>query len=169
MSFERSFDAIVGRYVLMFQPDPTELMRRLAAHLKPGGIIVFHEPYRAGIRSFPRVAAYDNGCELVDEVFLRSGADPLMGIKLHATFVAAGLPAPTMRLEAVIAGGANSLDQVHFELDCVESLLPEIERFGIASAADMEAETLAERVFAEVSSSNGVVVGRSEIGAWCRV
>jgi hypothetical protein len=29
------------------------------------------------------VAAYDHGWELVDETLRRSGADPLMGIKLH--------------------------------------------------------------------------------------
>ena len=38
------FDAIVGRYVLMFQADASRLLRQLARHLRPGGVIVFHEP-----------------------------------------------------------------------------------------------------------------------------
>jgi SAM-dependent methyltransferase len=165
MSFERPFDAVVGRYVLMFQPDPAATLRALARHVRPGGVIVFHEPYRANVHSFPPVAAYDTGCDMVSEAFRRSGADPLMGLKLYPTFLAAGLPPPTMRLESVIGGGANCLDQVHFEMDCVQTLQSEIECFGLAG--DIKADTLADRVFAEVSASNGVVVGRSEIGAWC--
>jgi hypothetical protein len=45
-----------------------------------------------------------------------------MGIKLHGTFVAAGLQAPQVRLESIIGGGAGSSDQVHFEIDLVGSL-----------------------------------------------
>ena len=115
MVFAAPFDAVVGRYVLMYQPDPAATLRKLASHVRPAGIVVFHEPYRDGVRSFPPVAAYDQGWELVDETFRRSGADPLMGIKLHATFVAAGLAPPTMRMEAVIAGGAtNRTAEYHF-------------------------------------------------------
>jgi hypothetical protein len=49
------------------------------------------------------------------ETLRLSGAGPQIGIKLHATFVAAGLPAPSMRLESVIGGGGNISDQVHFK------------------------------------------------------
>ena len=37
------FDAVAGRYVLMYVPDPAELLRRLAGLIRPGGIVVFHE------------------------------------------------------------------------------------------------------------------------------
>lgn len=168
MSFPESFDAVVGRYVLMHQPDPVAIVRKLLAHLRPGGIVVFHEPYRAGIRSFPPLAAYDRGWELVDETFRRSGADPLMGIKLHATFVAAGLPPPSMRMESVIAGGASCSDVVHFEMDVVGTLVPEMERLGVATANEAAAETLVDRVLAEAASCESVVVGRCEVGAWSR-
>jgi len=166
---EQPFDAVVGRYVLMWQQDPAAMLRKLIGHVRPGGVVVFHEPYRDGIRSFPPVAAYDRGWQLVDETFRSSGADPNMGIKLHATFVAAGLPAPSMRLESVIAGGASSSDHVHFEMDPVGTLVPEMERLGVATAADINAETLVQRVLDEVTASNSVIVGRSEIGAWSRV
>ena len=169
MLFEGPFDAVVGRYVLMFQADPVASLVRLAAHVRPGGIVVFHEPYRENVRSYPPVAAYDHGWELVDETLRRSGADPLMGIKLHSTFLAAGLPAPTMRMESVIAGGATSSDQIHFEMDLVRTLASEMERLGIATGDDFDAETLSERVFASVSASDSVIVGRSEVGAWARL
>jgi SAM-dependent methyltransferase len=169
MSFPEPFDAVVGRYVLMYQPDPAAVVRKLAAHLRPGGIVAFHEPYRAGIRSFPPLEAYDRGWELVDETFRRSGADPTMGIKLHATFVAAGLPPPSMRMESVIAGGKSCSDVVHFEMDVVGTLVPEMERLGVATADEAAAETLADRVLAEAAASESVIVGRGEVGAWSRV
>jgi SAM-dependent methyltransferase len=168
MTFDQPFDAVVGRYVLMYQQDPAAMLRKLVSNVRPGGVVVFHEPDRDGVLSFPLVPDYDRGCQLVDETFRLTGADPRMGIKLHATFVAAGLPAPTMRLEAVIGGGDNSSEQVHFEMDVVGTLMPEMERLGIATADDIDANTLAARVLAQVTSSGSVVVGRSEVGAWCR-
>src|SRR6266571_4188426 len=37
------FDAIVGRYILLYQHDPGATIRHLLRFLKPGGIVVFHE------------------------------------------------------------------------------------------------------------------------------
>ena len=47
MAIDQKFDAIIGRYVLCFQPDPVSLVRSIAALLKPGGVLLFHEPDRA--------------------------------------------------------------------------------------------------------------------------
>jgi hypothetical protein len=43
-----------------------------------------------------------------------------------------------------------------------------MERFGVATTGEVESETLAERVRAEVIANDSVIVGRSEIGAWSR-
>lgn len=168
MTFEQPFDAVVGRYVLMFQRDPTSMLRKLVAHVRPGGVVVFHEPDWDGVRSFPPAPTYDRCCRWIVETLRSSGADPRMGIKLHATFVAAGLPAPSMRLASVIGGGANSSDEVHFKTDLARTLAPEMDRCGVATAREVDAETLAERVLDEIVHSASVVVGRSEIGAWSR-
>jgi SAM-dependent methyltransferase len=101
MSFDQRFDAVVGRYVLMYQPDPSATIRTLVTHLRPGAVVVFHEPYRDGIRSFPPVPSYDRAWQLVDETLRRTGGDTTMGIKLHAAFVGAGLAPPSMRLESI--------------------------------------------------------------------
>jgi SAM-dependent methyltransferase len=169
LRFGEPFEAVVGRYVLMFQPDPVALLRGVLAHVRSGGVAVFHEPYRDGVRSFPPVPTYDRGWQLVDDTFRATGADPTMGIKLHATFVAAGLPSPTMRMESVIAGGADCSDNIHFEVDPVRSLLPEIVRLGLATPDEIDIHTYADRVRDELVASGGVIVGRSEVGAWSRV
>lgn len=169
MSFGDPFDAVVGRYVLMYQPDPAGMVRRLVARVRSGGVIVFHEPYRDGLRSYPPVATYDRAWQLVDDAFRGTGADPTMGIKLHSTFVAAGLPAPTMRMESVIAGGADCADHIHFEVDPLRTLLPQVERLGLATAAEIGIDTYVDRVRDELMKSGGVIVGRCEVAAWARV
>ncbi|MBV9169440.1 MAG: class I SAM-dependent methyltransferase, partial [Chloroflexi bacterium] len=40
---ERSFDAVVGRFVLMYLADPAGVLRRLAGHLGADGILAFQE------------------------------------------------------------------------------------------------------------------------------
>jgi hypothetical protein len=153
----------------MFQREPASMLRQVAAHVRPGGVVMFHEPDRDGVRSFPRIPLYDRGCQLVDEVFRRHGTDPRMGIKLHGTFTAAGLPPPTMRMVSVIGGGANCADHVHFEMDVVATLIDEMERLGVATADELDVDTLAERVIDEAIAADSVIVGRSEVGAWSRV
>ncbi len=169
MTFEKPFDAVIGRYVLMFQADPTTMLRNVAAHARPGGIVVFHEPDWDGVRSFPPVPTYDQCCRWIVQTLRLSGADPRMGIKLHRAFVEAGLHAPSMRLECVIGGGANSSDQVHFKTDLACTLVSEMERLGVATAVEVNAGSLAERVIDEVVRCGGVIIGRSEIGAWSRI
>ncbi len=169
MNFDGPFDAIVGRYVLMYQADPAAMVRKLVARVRPGGVVMFHEPYRDGVRSFPPVPTYDRGWQLVDDAFRGTGADPIVGVKLHAVFVAAGLPAPTMRMESVIAGGADCSDHIHFEVDPVRTLLPQMERLGLATAAEIDIDSYAARVREELLTTGGVIIGRSEVGAWARV
>jgi len=47
------FDALIGRYVLQFQPDPAAFLRKAAAHVRPGGVVMFHEIDWGGVESFP--------------------------------------------------------------------------------------------------------------------
>ena len=146
MAFERGFDAVVGRYVLQFQPDPVAMLRALTSHLHPGGIVAFHELDWDGVRSFPPSPTYDQCCRWIVETLRMLGAETRMGIKLHSTFVAAGLPAPSMRLGAVVGGGVNSADCLELVTDLVETLLPDMGRLGVATAADIGIETLSERI-----------------------
>jgi SAM-dependent methyltransferase len=167
MVFERIFDAVVGRYVLQFQPDPVAMLRKLAGHLRPGGSIVFHEIDWDGVRSFPPSPTYDQCCRWIVETLQSLGAETRMGIKLHAAFLGAGLRAPSMKLEAIVGGEGR--DRLNLITDLVGTLLPDIERLGIATAAEVGLGTLTERMSNEAIAGTGVIVGRSEIGAWSRV
>jgi len=145
------------------------MLRELASHLHPGGIVAFHELDWDGVQSFPPSPTYDQCCRWISETLRMLGAETRMGIKLHSTFVAAGLPAPSMRLGAVVGGGVNSADCLKLVTDLIETFLPDMGRLGVATAADIDIENLSDRISREVTSSNSVIVGRAEMGAWTRV
>ena len=169
MTFERPFDAVVGRYVLQFQQNPAAMLRKLAAQVRPGGVVVFHEIDWGGVASFPPAPTFDRCCRWGRETLRLHGTETRMGIKLYSTFVAAGLPPPRMRLEALVGGGANGLDLLRLAADLVATLLPEMERLGVATAADVGLDTLLARIRDEAIALSSVIVGTYQIGAWSRV
>ena len=40
---EAPFDAVVGRLVLLYLPEPAAVLRELRQHVQPGGLVCFHE------------------------------------------------------------------------------------------------------------------------------
>lgn len=169
MKFDRPFDAVIGRYVLMFQEDPVPMVRKLAAHLRPGGVIVFHETDWDGAASWPPVPDYDRCCRWFVDTLQWHGHEMRMGKKLHPTFVAAGLPAPTMRVSALIGGGEKSAEVLQQTADLVETMMPAFERACVTTAAEAGVGTLMERMLRDAIAKQSVIVGRFEIGAWSRV
>ncbi len=168
-SFERPFDAIIGRYVLMFQRDPAALLRDISLHARPGGVIVFHELDWGAAWAFPASPTYDSSCRRLVECLALAGTEPRMGLKLHATFLSAGLPAPAMSMSARVGGGQNSRDSANLLAGVTGTLLAEMERLGLATAGEVSIDTLADRIIDEFTAGGSVLISRSEIGAWSRV
>lgn len=168
-TFEPPFDAIIGRYVLMFQTDPAAMLRKLRRHLRQDGVIAFHESHLTSAHSVPPVPIYDRCNQWIIETFKLLGTETQMGAKLYAAFVTAGLPAPVMRASSIIGGVDGASTWLHHTAELVRTLLPEIERTGVATASEIDIETLYERLLREIAIEGSVVIGRSEIGAWSRV
>jgi len=169
MSFERTFDAVVGRYVLPFQADPSAMLRGLVRHLDPGGLVVFHEPDWTFVRSFPPAPLYDQACRWADETTRLSGQSWNFLEKAHAAFVGAGLASPTMRLHTFVAGEGHLREWLMAVGDIVESVLPSMVRLGVVTEEEVGLDTFRERLLQEVASNHSVIVGRSEVGIWTSV
>jgi len=168
LTFDRPFDALVGRYVLLFQADAASLVRRAARHVRPGGLVIFHEPDWVGARAIPAAPIYDRCCAWIQETFRLAGTDSNMAARLFTALVGAGLKEPTMRMQTFIAGGAASADFLQAVADLTTSLVPAMARFGVATDSEVGWQTLAERLKQEARVNGSVIVGRSEIGAWTR-
>jgi SAM-dependent methyltransferase len=169
LKFERPFDAVVGRYVLMFQPNPVAMLRGLAAQLSTGGLLVFHEIDWNGVRSDPAVPTHDRSCEWMVKTIAQSGADPRLGAKLAALMKAAGLPAPNLRVESIASAGPDVAGLAAYTADLARTLLPAAMRLGIVTAEEVDIDTLAARIRKEMIASTATIIGRAEIGAWTRI
>jgi len=169
MRFDRPFDAVIGRYVLLFQSDATAMVRRLLQHLRPGGLVLFHEPDWQCARSIPPVASYDSCCRWIQQTFARAGTDSNMAGRLYRSLVGAGLSNPAMRMQTFIGGGAQCAEYLQAVADLVGSMLPSMIRHGVASAAEIDHATLAARMQRETISGGCSIIGRSEIGIWSRL
>src|SRR6266496_2099263 len=167
MEFDQHFDAIVGRLVLMYYPDPVETIRKLIRHVRPEGLIVFQELDMANARSLPIAPLFERSLTWIKQTLSATGAQTQLGLELYPVFLAAGLPGPSMRLDASIGGGPRCpLFEILAEL--TESLLPAMEKLKIASAAEVGLSTLAQRMRDEVVALRGVVRSGGFIGAWSR-
>ena len=169
MTFEQPFDAIVGRFVLLFQSDPGHMLHKLAKHARPGGIVAFHEPDWSFARSDPPAPAYDLCCRWICQTFERLNQSMNMRAKLRRAFVDAGLGAPTMRMQAAIGDDASAVEFLRSVADLMLALAPAAVQLGVTSEAEIEAETLADRIIRDVAANRSTIVGRAEIGAWARV
>jgi SAM-dependent methyltransferase len=167
MEFDQRFDAIVGRLVLMYYPDPVDTIRKLMRHVRPEGLIVFQELDLANARSMPFALLFERSMTWIKQTLTATGARIQMGLELYPVFLAAGLPGPSMRVDTLIGGGSQCpLFDVVAEL--IQSLLPVMEKLKIASAAEVDIPTFAQRMRDEVVALKGVVLSGAFIGAWSR-
>lgn len=154
LAFADKFDAIVGRFVLMYMADPGKAFSKLITHLKPGGIAAFQEPEYTLYPAFlhPDTPLINQLIRWILDVFEHSGAHLDMGIGLYRAFVDAGLPPPTMHLESPI-GAAKTWAGYRYMATIFQSLLPLIEKYGLASAEQVDVDTLAARLREEILAS----------------
>jgi ubiquinone/menaquinone biosynthesis C-methylase UbiE len=165
---ETKFDAIVGRLIFMHLRSPAAVLHRLASHLRPGGIVAILEFDMAHLATTPVHPAnplIEQVFTWIVEAFRRAGLPVRMGLDLYTVFLDAGLPAPSMSGEAMIVAGP---EWVGYDLaaETIRTVLPLILKFGLATAEEVQIETLAERMRDEAVNQRLVLRGPDMISAW---
>ena len=154
LELPKDFDGIVGRLVLMYMADPADALKHLASHVRPGGIVAFQEvdfsPYSVAVHS--DTPLINDLIKWGRTVFERSGAHVEMGMELYKAYVDAGLPEPALHFEAPMGGPENWPGFEYLE-NSFRSILPLIEAYEIATADEVDVDTLASRIQAEVATS----------------
>jgi ubiquinone/menaquinone biosynthesis C-methylase UbiE len=168
-SCDEKFDAVVGRLVLMYLPDPGKALRSFKRLLKDRGRIAFLE-YDMGLSpfSYPRNELFEQTCHAIRCAFAKTGGRIRMGAELYSVFVAAGLPAPALHVE-IPAGGGPEWVAYEMVTEVARTLLPVMENFGITTAQEMELDTLAERLRSECVRDGIVVFAPAIVGAWTAI
>jgi ubiquinone/menaquinone biosynthesis C-methylase UbiE len=162
---EKPFDAVVGRFILMYLPDPAATLRSISQLVRPGGVIVFQEPtWVPVIAHLQALPLWFATASLIDTT-MRVSANHDMGAQLYHTFVEAGLPEPTVRMELPM-GKEPYLAQWYY--DTLTSLLPQVEQLNMPIDSLGPLDTLVQRLQAEVAQSTIVACWFASVGAWCR-
>ena len=99
--------------------------------------------------------------------FAAGGAELDMGTQLYATFLHAGLPAPNMIAATPVVGGPTSMAYEQL-VQALRSLLPTIERSGIANTEVIGIDTLAARLREDAVANDRVVFMSRVVSAWAR-
>jgi len=166
LQIDGHFDAIVGRFILMFLPDPIATVRSLAHRLRPGGVIVFQEPSWNGFFSQTQHLPLRTACgELLCEAFRRTSARPNMELTLFRGLFENGFEAPQLRVEIPMATDPQGRRWVY---DLLVTMRPRFEELGIASDAVGDFGTLAERLEAELETTRSYAPLVGLVGAWAR-
>jgi ubiquinone/menaquinone biosynthesis C-methylase UbiE len=161
-------DALIGRLVLMYWADAATVVKHLVESIKPGGIVTFQDYDLEGTKTEPRCPFVEACLDRLRETLTRAGAQTVMGLKLGRVFEEAGLPTPQMLLSARVERGPDS--PIHDQLTGItRTLLPLMERTGVATAEAVDIETMADRLREEVVALGATIVGPPLVAAWTRI
>jgi len=164
---DKPFDAVVGRFILQFLPDPIAALRSLSRLVHPGGVVAFHEPCWTAILPLGAHLPLWSACaSLVCESLQRSGGNTEMGLTLCRIFRQAGLPTPNLQMEIPLPEDDRSVLWIY---DLVCTLLPQIRRLNLPLENLGNLDTLLERIQSEVAASRNPVPCVALIGAWSRI
>jgi 2-polyprenyl-3-methyl-5-hydroxy-6-metoxy-1,4-benzoquinol methylase len=165
-SLDNDFDAIVGRRVAMFFPDAAGTLRQLAAHLKHGGIMAFLEIDLTAIgqHTFPRSILGEQVSGWIVQASNGSSLDGNMGTNLYRTFLDAGMPAQES-VGIVEVGGPEAIEAL---LGLVRTLRDQMLRFGIATEAELDIDSLRSKLVVEAARDRTFRLGPLMVAAWSR-
>ncbi len=163
---DKPFDAAVGRFILMFLPDPVSVLRSLTGLVRPGGVVAFQEPTWIPLLAFgARFSLWSKLLSFIHEIFLLSGVNPEMGPDLYHIFQEVGLPAPAMHMETPLGSDSTFTGLI---CDLISSVRPLAQQHNVSLDALGSLDTLPGRIHTEVAASNTVVSFVPLVGVWAR-
>jgi ubiquinone/menaquinone biosynthesis C-methylase UbiE len=171
VALDEIFDAVVGRFVLMYSADPVASLGAALRAVRPEGIAAFHEANMgAEFVSHPISPMHQELGRWCSETFKRGGVEMAMGTKLPQIFMAAGLEAPHLTMDTVIGAGREWLERYvsAFGATHLRSYMPQTLKYGIATEDDIGVETFDGRYLEELLRRESVIQTFQCVGAWAR-
>ena len=146
------FDAIVGRLVLQFLPDPAAVIKRLYGMLKPGGILALQEStWKLWLTYTAHLPLRLSVTKAARDAFQAGGASTEMELQLYQGFVACGLQAPQLRVEVPLG---NSPEFRSLLPDLLAAVMPTIIAKGLTIDHLGDLNTLRDRLDHELDREN---------------
>jgi SAM-dependent methyltransferase len=167
---DEDFDAVVGRYVLMYQADPIDAMHTLAARVRPSGVVAFVEmdipTTTTAAGPWPESALAGELNRIIAAVWRATGTQLRMGPRLPSVYASTGLePNLEVLTEAIVGVGREWAEGI---VGLVRSMVPVVREHGIADVDALDLDTAVERLLADAPPPGPVGMGPVKVGAWAR-
>jgi Methylase involved in ubiquinone/menaquinone biosynthesis len=164
----KPFDAVVGRYVLIHQPDIVAALRIVRALLRPGGLAAFHE-LELDLRfvSDPSSDLARRVYSWLREAFRLGGAQLQVVSQMPRYFYEAGFGWPETQIHPLVGCGPDSFAPGYL-VATLRTLAPLLEKAGVVTADELGLDTLEARL--RESCANGATsLAQINSGVWaCR-
>jgi hypothetical protein len=159
-------DVVMGRLILMWVPERSAVLRA-CAQLRPGALVWFLEPDMTYDYAMPAGPLWSQLRSWIVDTLNALGAESRMGPNLCRAFLDAGLPEPDMRTTTLMGGPQSA--PIWFWTNILRGVLPAMEQHGVATAADVDLPTLAERLKAELRTHHAAMIVPPCTAAWARI
>jgi ubiquinone/menaquinone biosynthesis C-methylase UbiE len=165
---DASYDAVIGRHILIHTPDPRGVVAKAHSLLNPGGVAVFQEyDFSVVHRPFPEQPLYERLLETF-RAFFAKAAHGNIGTRLFPLLIDAGFPSPECRVEYPMDGGADS-PFYEWVAESFRSILPRAAALGLVGSEEVAGiDSLAGRLKEEAIAHGGCVPGPAMVGGFAR-
>lgn len=162
------FDAVVARLLLFHLPDAAvDVVRHHAAGLRPGGVWVALDFDVGAARAAPHVEFVSTLLGWVETAFRGAGADPRIGARL-APLLRDGNLSDVMTFGIQPYLSPDTPPGTGLLADVVRALAKPIVAAGLATEAELDVDTLEERINGALRDAGAVLVPPTLVGAWGR-
>jgi len=160
------FDAVVGRLVLEFVPDPAGAISRLSQLLRPGGIMAFQEPsWKVWLNYTSHLPLRTAVTTLIRDTFIAGGANPEMELPLYRGLKAANLTSPQLRIDLPVGDSVEFRDLLY---ELLIAVWPRAEALRLPLESLGPRETLARRLNEELDVNDSFASFVGLVGAFAR-
>jgi SAM-dependent methyltransferase len=160
-----TLDAVVGRRVLMYQPDAAQAVAQLTNAVRSGGIVAFHEHdmvvVQDGRTSLP---LHDLVRSWLRAMLRLEGANLHMGFDLHSALTSGGVAVERVRAEANVLTPTTSYPIAAI----IRAVLPRLLQLGVTTEEEADVDTLDDRLTAERQAAGATCVWEMVFCAWGR-
>lgn len=160
-------DALVGRLIVMHLDDPAATVRALSGLVRSGGVVSFQDFNATLCRTVPAQPLFNQVRDWLLDALRAGGRNPNAGDDLFAVLRDAGLAVAGVAAET--PGGFAESGIHDYLATTLTSVVPLITAHGIATLAELDLDTIADRLVQEGKESGAVVFPPELVAAWARV
>jgi ubiquinone/menaquinone biosynthesis C-methylase UbiE len=149
------FDAATTRRTLVYLRDPAAVLRRVSTMLKPGAIVAIqeHDGSQVPLGS-DQVELQRRVLDWIWRTLAHEGANIGIGFALPSIIAAARLELLSIRVESIA-----QTPTAHYPVTGLAPILiPRMEAAGVATAAEIDADTLDDRLISERQTTGATVI-----------